>query len=76
MRDPGSQHRRLPDEIQPHSSPVTVTWIRDEGAPFAPPPAPTVQRRERTSTAIVIVLTVACTALSILDLFLLASNVQ
>jgi len=52
-----------------------VTWIRPESSVYVPPPLPQARdRSEQTSAIVVIVLTLACTALSIFDLFLLASG--
>ena len=56
------------------SGSLDVKWIRPDTPAHLPPPmAKSVQgRTERTNALIVIVLTLACTALSIFDLFLLA----
>ncbi|HEY2201866.1 MAG TPA: hypothetical protein VGH56_08255 [Solirubrobacteraceae bacterium] len=52
-----------------------VTWIPAESATYAPPPLPKANdRSEQTSAIIVMVLTLACTALAMFDLFLLAAG--
>jgi hypothetical protein len=54
-----------------------VRWIRPDTPTHLPPPMhkPAVQERtERANALIVIVLTLTCTALSLFDLFLLASG--
>ncbi len=54
-----------------------VKWIRPDTPTYLPPPMhkPAVQERtERANALIVIALTLACTAMSIFDLFLLASG--
>ncbi len=52
-----------------------VKWIRADSPAYLPPPMlkSAQQRAERTNALIVIVLTLACTALSVLDLFMLAT---
>jgi hypothetical protein len=55
-----------------------VQWVRPATARgFAPPPrgSSAGDRAERTNTLIVIVLTLACTALALCDLIMLASGV-
>jgi hypothetical protein len=52
-----------------------VHWIRPDGPAYLPPPmseTPATERSERAHALIVIVLTLACTALAVFDLFLLA----
>lgn len=50
-----------------------VTWTPPGSEIYAPPPMPNASNRSvRTSAIVVIVLTLACTLLSIYDLFLLA----
>jgi hypothetical protein len=54
-----------------------VKWIRPDTPAYLPPPMPksTIQERaERANALIVIVLTLACTAMSLFDLFLLAAG--
>jgi hypothetical protein len=54
-----------------------VRWIRPDTPTHLPPPMPRSAARARTERAhalIVILLTLACTALSLLDLYLLASG--
>jgi hypothetical protein len=54
-----------------------VKWIRPDTPTYLPPPmsrAAAGERAERTNALIVIVLTLACTALSLYDLFLLAAG--
>jgi hypothetical protein len=54
-----------------------VSWIRPQSQSYAPPPMRPSQARERAERAnasVVIMLTLACTALSIFDLFLLAAG--
>ena len=53
-----------------------VKWIRPDSPAYLPLPMlkSAQQRTERTNALIVIVLTLACTALSVLDLFMLASG--
>jgi hypothetical protein len=60
----------------PASGSPDVKWIRPDTPAYLPPPmSKAVQERtERANALIVIVLTLACTALSIFDLFLLASG--
>jgi hypothetical protein len=66
----------LPSRVgfTPASGPLEVKWIRPDTPAHLPPPMlKSVQERtERTNALIVIVLTLACTALSLYDLFLLA----
>lgn len=61
------------------SGPPNVQWIRPPGTPtpWMPPPpsSPARDRTDRVHALIVIVLTLACTALAIFDLVLLASGV-
>lgn len=54
-----------------------VVWDRPEWQARVPPPPPPAvgDRSERTRAVTVVVLTLACTVLSIFDLFLLASGV-
>lgn len=63
-------------EFTPTSGSPDVRWIRPDTPAYLPPPmSKAVQERtERANALIVIVLTLACTALSIFDLFLLASG--
>ncbi len=52
-----------------------VQWIRPDRPAYLPPPmskTPATERSERANALIVIVLTLACTALAVFDLFLLA----
>ncbi|MGA2322118.1 MAG: hypothetical protein ABSG95_15520 [Solirubrobacteraceae bacterium] len=61
----------------PASGPSDVKWIRPDTLSYLPPPPSESAIRERTERAnalIVIVLTLACTALAIFDLFLLAAG--
>jgi hypothetical protein len=54
-----------------------VKWIRPDRQAYLPPPMSKTairERSERANALIVIVLTFACTALAIFDLFLLASG--
>ncbi len=54
-----------------------VKWIRPDRPAYLPPPASKTAIRERSERAhamIVLVLTLACTALAVFDLFLLASG--
>ena len=54
-----------------------VKWIRPDRQAYLPPPMSKTairERSERANAMIVIVLTLACTALAIFDLFLLASG--
>jgi hypothetical protein len=54
-----------------------VKWIRPDTPGYLPPPTHKSAARDRTERAnavIVIVMTLACTALSMFDLFLLASG--
>jgi len=64
--------------LTPASGPPDVKWIRTDRSTYVPPPMPSStarERAERTNALIVVVLTLACTALAIFDLFLLASGV-
>lgn len=68
-----------PDRVgfTPASGSPDVRWIRPDTPAFRPPPMPRANVQERTERAnamIVIVLTLASTALSVYDLFLLASG--
>jgi len=59
----------------PASGPSDVKWIRPDTPTYMPPPMSKSAARERTERAnalIVIVLTLACTALAVFNLFLLA----
>jgi hypothetical protein len=61
----------------PASGPSDVKWIRPDTPTYTPPPMSKSAARERTERAnasIVIVLTLACTALAVFNLFLLASG--
>lgn len=60
----------------PVSGSPNVKWIRPDTPAYLPPPMlKSVQERtERTNALIVIVLTLACTALSLYDLLLLAAG--
>jgi hypothetical protein len=51
-----------------------VTWIRPDRPVYQPPLPRSSEQSERASALIVIALTLACTVLSIFDLFLLASG--
>jgi hypothetical protein len=54
-----------------------VKWIRPDTPAYLPPPmskSAVGERTERANALIVIVLTLACTALAIFDLFLLAAG--
>jgi len=54
-----------------------VRWIRPDRPAHLPPPtakSAVKERSERTNALIVLVLTLACTALAVFDLFLLASG--
>jgi hypothetical protein len=54
-----------------------VRWIRPESTSYSPTPLPGAgERSERTAAMIVMVLTLACTALAIFDLYLLAAGVS
>ncbi len=68
-----------PDRVgfTPASGSPDVKWIRPDTPAYLPPPMPRSSTRERTEQAnalIVIALTLASTALSLYDLFLLASG--
>lgn len=59
------------------SGSLDVKWIRPDRPTHLPPPmlkSTVRERTERANALIVIVLTLACTALAIFDLFLLASG--
>jgi hypothetical protein len=59
----------------PASGSRDVQWIRPDTPTYLPPPMSKSAARERTERAnalIVIALTLACTALAVFDLFLLA----
>ncbi|HYM45542.1 MAG TPA: hypothetical protein VES65_05200 [Solirubrobacteraceae bacterium] len=59
----------------PASGAPDVKWIRPDTLAYLPPPMSKSAVRERTERAnalIVIMLTLACTALALYDLFLLA----
>jgi len=61
----------------PVSGAPDVRWIRPDKPAYLPPPASKAavqERSERANALIVIVLTLACTALAIFDLFLLAAG--
>ena len=61
----------------PASGAPDVKWIRPDRQAYLPPPMSKTairERSERANAMIVIVLTLACTALAIFDLFLLASG--
>jgi hypothetical protein len=63
--------------FMPASGPSDVKWIRPDRPVYLPPPMPKTEIRERSERAnalIVLALTLACTALAIFDLFLLASG--
>jgi hypothetical protein len=62
-------------ELTPASGPSDVKWIRPGGSPYLPAPmskSMAVEHSERANAVVVIVLTLACTALAVFDLFLLA----
>ncbi len=61
----------------PTSGPADVKWIAPDRPAYLPPPMSKTairERSERANALIVIGLTLACTALAIFDLFLLASG--
>ena len=61
----------------PASGAPDVKWIRPDRQAYLPPPMSKTairERSERANAMIVIVLSLACTALAIFDLFLLASG--
>jgi len=61
----------------PTSGPADVKWIAPDRPAYLPPPMSKTairERSERANALIVIVLTLACTAMSLFDLFLLASG--
>ncbi len=61
----------------PASGSSDVRWIRPDRPAYLPPPtskSAVKERSERANALIVLVLTLACTALAIFDLFLLASG--
>jgi hypothetical protein len=61
----------------PASGAPDVKWIRPDSHAYLPPPiskSAAKERSEQATARIVIVLTFACTAVSIYDLFLLASG--
>lgn len=63
--------------LAPTSGSPDVRWIRPDTPAYLPPPmskAVLRERGERANALIVIVLTLACTALAIFDLLLLASG--
>jgi hypothetical protein len=74
--DPGAgQSGRV--GFPPPSGPLDIKWIRPDRPTHLPPPMPASQAKERSERAnalIVIVLTLACSALAIFDLFLLAAG--
>jgi hypothetical protein len=72
--DPGPPRRV---GFSPASGSPDIKWIRPGTPAYPPSPMPRSSMRERTeqtNAMIVIVLTLACTALSLYDLFLLASG--
>jgi len=61
----------------PTSGAPDVKWIAPDRPAYLPPPmskSAMKERSERANAMIVIVLTLACTALAIFDLFLLAAG--
>ncbi len=65
------------DASTPSNGQPEVEWIRPHAPRYAPQPMskPTARERsERANAMIVIWLTLACTAMAIFDLFLLASS--
>jgi hypothetical protein len=61
----------------PASGSRDVQWIRPDTPTHLPPPmskSAARERAERTNALIVIALTLACTALAVFDLFLLAAG--
>jgi hypothetical protein len=63
--------------LAPTSGSPDVRWIRPDSHVYLPRPMSGTavrERGERANALIVIVLTLACTALAIFDLFLLASG--
>jgi hypothetical protein len=61
----------------PTSGPSDVKWLRPDTPSYLPPPmsrSAVQERTERANALIVIVLTLACTALAIFDLLLLAAG--
>ncbi len=69
--------RRLAGQTLPAGA-HQVVWDRPEWQVRVPPPPPPTagDHSERTRAVTVVVLTLACTALSIFDLFLLALGVS
>ena len=60
--------------VQPLDDSHRVAWTPPESTAYLPPSPNAKDRSERTTAIVVIALTLACTALSIFDLFLLASG--
>lgn len=63
--------------FMPASGASDVKWIAPNRPVYLPPPRPgreILERSERTNALVVLILTFACTALAIFDLFLLASG--
>jgi hypothetical protein len=61
----------------PASGSPDVRWIRPDRPAYLPPPmskSAAGERAERANALIVVALTLACTALAIFDLFLLAAG--
>ena len=56
----------------------TVRIVRETSAPLPPPPSRPLRRphRDYVTASFVLVLTLACTALAVFDLFLLASGLS
>jgi hypothetical protein len=64
-----------PPSLPRHPAPSGVIWIRDQGSQPRPLVLPAARERsERTTAVIVGALTLACTALAIYDLALLAAG--
>ena len=64
-------------ELTLASGPSDVKWIRPGGQAYLPPSmskSMATERSERVNALVVIVLTLACTALAVFDLFLLAAG--
>jgi hypothetical protein len=62
-------------ELTPASGPSDVKWIRPGGQAYLPPSLSKsmhTERSEQVNALVVFVLTLACTALAVFDLFLLA----
>jgi hypothetical protein len=73
---PSTPSADRPPADRPAYSRHSVQWIHDGSASAARASLAAGERSERSVALIVIVLTLACTALAIFDLYLLASGVS